>query len=100
MIFHNHLFFHAQIFLPMCNQDYNIFPYVTEVHILETEKLPARMTRENRSVYFLLYKCYLIFHQSHQAFALLILSVFFTVLQSEVLGTLCKELKLNHNFDS
>lgn len=32
--------------------------------------------------------------QSKQAFTLLILSVFFTGLQSEVLGTLCKELKL------
>lgn len=84
----------------MYNQDFKIFLNLSEMHISEAEKLAARMTRENTSVYFLHYKCYLIFTQSNRAFALLILSVFFTVLQSEVLGTLCKELKLNYNVDS
>lgn len=102
MIFHIyiHLFFYSQVFLPMYNQDFKIFLNLSEMHISEAEKLAASMTRENTSVYFLHYKCYFIFPQSNRAFALLILSVFFTVLQSEVLGTLCKELKLNHNVDS
>lgn len=87
MIFHIDilLFFHSQVFLPVCKQDFKIFLNLSEMHISEAEKLAARMTRGNRSVYFLLYKCYLIFPQSKQAFALLILSVFFAVLQSESL---------------